>query len=209
MYFYIIFGRLGIKKIVDVTRVNDAASMLRFHSSKYVSEVASYRMYRSNDKGSYKVFLEIVDKWAKRLGLDGYFYLLNFSPFAAPAITNNIHDLCNVQARYRGAFAPAGPPPDGDQWIVVNFAVASKFAVNNYGVHRYNFSVVPVSFIWDWLHVRNTINIAVCITINGVFLCCFRGLKSSLQVLDVSKEIFSCPVTMATANISWKATMKP
>jgi hypothetical protein len=209
MYLQIILERLGAKDMPDVTRVNDVVSMLRFHSTKQGSEPASYQLYRSDTKGAYKVFLNIVEKWKNSLGLDGYFYLVNFSPMAAPAITYNIHDIYDIKARYRGAFAPAGPPPGEDIWPVANFTFANLMVANNYGVHKHNFAVKPVSFIWDWLHVRNTINLAACITINGVFMCCFRGLASSFQSLEIPDDLFPTPVTKAASNISWKATMKP
>jgi hypothetical protein len=208
-WFYLlgILETLGVTKEDNIFRVNNTVSLLKFHSSKHNSDSAKYNIYRSSSKDAFKVFLTVTEKWTKRLGLNGYFYLLNLSPLAAPAITYNIQDIAHIETRYRGAFAPAGPPPGEEVWPIMNLAVASKIVVNNYGVHKHNFSAIPVSFLWDWLHIRNTANVAACITINGVFMACFRSLEQSLEYLDVPKETFSTPPTKAVANTTWKKVM--
>ena len=207
LYLFSLLEKLGLKKEDNLFRVNNAVSLLKFHASKHRLDSAKYKIYRSNSKDAFKVFLGVTETWAKRLGLDGYFYLLNLSPLAAPAITYNIQDIVNVDARYRGAFAPAGPPPSEDIWPLLNFTIASKVIVNNYGVHRHNFDARPVSFLWDWLHVRSTANAAVCITINEVFILCFRSLEQSIELLDVPKETFPTPPTKAIANTTWNKVM--
>ena len=149
----------------------------------------------------------MVKKWKESLGLDGYFYLLSSSPFAAPAITCRLEDIGSSDKRYDGAFAPAGPPPGEELWKVMNLAIAGKIIFNNYGVHKHNFAAKPVTFLWDWLYVRNSAYLAACITINGVCMTCFRGLESSLWLLDCQREKFTSPPTTATANTSWNETM--
>lgn len=207
LYLFTMLEKLGVKKEDNIFRVNNTVSLLKFHASKHSLDSAKYNIYRSDSDNAFKAFLSMTEKWTKRLGLDGYFYLLNMSPLAAPAITYNIKDIANVEARYRGAFAPAGPPPGEDIWPIMNLAVASKIVVNNYGVHKHNFSARPVSFLWDWLHIRNTANVAACITINGVFMACFRSLEPSLELLDVPKETFPTPPTKAIANTTWNKIM--
>ena len=211
LLFYLsnILEALGAKKEDNIFRVNSTVSLLKFHASKHSLDSATYHIYRSDfPKDAFKIFLNVTEKWTKRLGLDGYFYLLNMSPMAAPSITNNIQDISNIEARYRGAFAPAGPPPGPDIWPIINLALASKIAVNNYGVHKHNFSAKPVAFLWDWLHIRNSVHLAACITINGVFISCFRGLEPSFELLEIPKETFPTPPTEATANSTWNKIMK-
>ena len=206
-YLFSILEKLGVKKESNDFRVNSSATLLKFHDSKYSLESAKYELFRSDSKDAFKIFISVAEEWTKRLGLKGYFFLLNVSPLAAPAITYNIRDIINVETRYRSAFAPAGPPPGEDVWPIVNFAVASKIAINNYGAHKHNFSAKPVSFLWDWLHIRNSVHLAACITINGVFMACFRGLEPSFELLEVPKETFSTPPTKAIANTTWNKTM--
>ena len=208
LYLYSILETLGVKKENNIFRVNNMASLLKFHASKHSLDSAKYNIYRSESKDAFKVFLSVAEKWTKRLGLDGYFYLLNLSPLAAPAITYNIQDIAKLETRYRGAFAPAGPPPGAEIWPILNLALASKIVINNYGVHKHNFSAKPISFIWDWLHIRNTAHLCACITINGVSMACFRGLESSLELLDVPTETFPSTPTKAIANTSWNKEMK-
>ena len=209
LYLFSLLEKLGLKKEDNLFRVNNTVLLLKFHASKHSLDSATYHIYRSDSpKNAFKAFLSVAEKWTKRLGLDGYFYLLNVSPMAAPSITYNIQDISKIEARYRGAFAPTGPPPGADLWPIINIALASKIVVNNYGVHKHNFSAKPVSFLWDWLHVRNTTNAAVCITINGVFISCFRGLEQSFALLDIPVETFPNPPTKATANTAWNKIMK-
>ena len=170
-------------------------------------EPARYQLYRSNDTNAFQSFLCINEQWAKSLGLYGYFYLLNVAPLTSPSMTWNIQDITKLEKRYQGVFAPTGPPPSGDIWNVINFALARKCMVNNYGNHKHNFTVTPVSFIWDWLHIRNSFHVAACISINGVFLCCFRGLSTSFDSLDIAKDIFPDPVQNASANVTWDTKM--
>ena len=207
-YLFSILEAIGFTREQNIFRVNNTVSLLKFHASKHCNDRAKYNIYRSDSKSAFKDFLSVTEKWTKRLGLDGYFYLLNLSPLAAPAMTYNIQDIANVEARYRGAFAPAGPPPGEEIWPIMNLAVASKTVVNNYGMHKHNFSAKPVCFAWDWLHIRNTANVAACITINGVFISCFRGLEQSLELLVIPKESFPTPPTKATANTTWNKIMK-
>ena len=208
LYMFSILESMGVKKENNIFRVNNSVSLLKFHASKHSLDSAKYNVYRSDSKGAFKEFLSVTEKWTKNLGLDGYFYLLNLSPLVAPAMTYNIQDISNIEARYRGTFAPAGSPPGEDVWSIMNFAIASKIVINNYGIHKHNFSAKPVSFLWDWLHVRNTANVAACITINGVFMSCFRGLEQSLELLDIPKVTFPTPPTKATANTTWNKIMK-
>ena len=209
MQFYLlgILEKMGIRKESNIFRVNSIASLLKFHESKHSLESAKYKLYRSDSKGAFKVFLSMVEKWTKRLGLDSYYLLLNVSPLAAAAITYNIKDITNVKARYRCAFVPEGPPPGEDIWAALNFITASKILVNNYGVHKHNFSAKPVSYLWDWLHIRSSFNTAACITINGVFMACYRGLEPSMELLEVPTETFPTSPTRATANITWNKIM--
>jgi hypothetical protein len=208
LYLYTLLEQLGMKQKADIFKVNNTVSLLKFHSTKYGNDAAKYNLYRSEAKDAFKTFLNVAEKWTKKVGLDGYFYLINMSPFAAPAITYDINDVANVKTRYHNAFAPAGPPPGEDIWKIMNFAIASKTVINNYGKHKHNFTAKPISFIWDWLHVRNTAHLAACITINGVFLSCFRGLEASLEQLEVPKETFPFPPAESVANVTWNKTMK-
>jgi hypothetical protein len=208
LYLYTLLEQLGMKQQADIYKVNNTVSLLKFHSTNHSNDAAKYRLYRSDAKDAFKKFLNVVEKWTKNVGFNGYFYLINMSPFAAPAITYNINDLANVKTRYHNAFAPAGPPPGEDIWKIMNFSIVSKTVINNYGNHKHNFTAKPVSFIWDWLHLRNTALLAACITINGVFLSCFRGLESSLEQLEVPKETFPFPPAESIANITWNETMK-
>ena len=120
---------------------------------------------------------------------------------------SNIYDISNIKERYRHAIAPAGPPPGADIWPIMNFVVAKKIGIVNYGVHKHNFTAKPVSFMWDWLHIRNSINLAAGITINGVLMVFFRGLPNSLKLLSVPDDVFSEPMALATPNVSWNKTM--
>jgi hypothetical protein len=194
----------------SVTPVNSAVSLLKFHGSQLsLDKIAQYSLYRSENKNAFKVFLKVAEEWTQRLGLNGYFYLVNVSPMAAPATTRRIQDIVKVEKRYHGAFAPAGPPPGEDIWPVMNFSIARKMVLNNYGVHEHNLGTMkPVAFIWDWLDVRNSAHLALCITINGVCMTCFRGLDSSLMLLDVPESTFPTPPIKATANTTWNTTMK-
>lgn len=207
MYLYISLEKLGLKEKADLLRVNDAVSLLRFHSSQYKDEIATYHLYRSESKSAYKAFIAVADQWKKSLGFDGYFHIVNFSPFASPAITYNIQDVCDKKERYKGILVPPGPPADEDIWFIINFATAKKMVLNNYGNHKHNFTAKPINFVWDWLHVRSTGHVCGSISINGIFLGYFRGLESSLQRLSIPKETFPFPVTIAKADVTWRKTM--
>jgi hypothetical protein len=207
MYIYISLEKVGLKEKADLLRVNDAVSLLRFHSSEYKDEVATYHLYRSNEKGAYKTFISMAEQWTKSLGYDGYFHIVNFSPYAAPAISYNIQNICDVKERYKDILVPPGPPADEDIWFIINFATAKKMVMNNYGKHEHNFKAKPVNFLWDWLHVRSTGHVCGSISINGVFMSCFRGLESSFQHLSIPKETFPFPATVAKANVAWRKTM--
>jgi hypothetical protein len=208
MYIYISLETVGLKGKPNLLRVNDAVSLLRFHSSEYKDEVATYHMYRSDEKGAYKTFIAMAEQWKKNLGYDAYFHIVNFSPFSSPAITYNIQDVCNKKDRYKGILVPPGPPADEDIWFIINYATAKKMVLNNYGNHKHNFSAKPVNFLWDWLHVRSTGHVCCSISINGVFLGCFRGLESSFQHLSIPEETFPSPATAAKANVAWRTFMK-
>jgi hypothetical protein len=208
LYFLNLFEHLGYKHTTNVFRVNNVVSLLKFHSSEHRNDDGTYHLYRSDAPNAFKTFLGVVEKWTNNLGLHGYFYLINLSPFAAPAITYNIQDISSITTRYDNAFAPAGPPPGEDIWKIMNFAVADKICINNYGRHKHNFSVKPVSFVWDWMYLRNTANVAACITINGVFMSCFRGLDSSLEMLSAPVETFPSKPGTTVANVSWKKNME-
>lgn len=208
LYMYTLLDKMGVKKEDNMFRVNSVVSLLKFHDSPNSNESARYQLYRTETKGAFRTFLTIVEEWTQRLGLDGYFYLVNVSPFAAPAITYNIQDISNIERRNRNTFAPPGPPPGEDIWKTMNYTVASKMVINNYGAHKHNFSAKPISFLWDWLDVRNSAHLSACITINGVLLTCFRGLESSFDLLSVPEETFASPPTKAIANTTWRKTMQ-
>lgn len=207
-YLFNILETLGLTSDSNIFSVNNTVSLLKFHASKHKLHNATYHIYRSNCRNAFRVFLHVTEKWTESLGLHGYFYLINESPLAAPAITSNIKDISNIKARHRGAFAPAGPPPGKDIWPFINLTLASMIAINNYGVHTHNFNAKPVAFLWDWLHIRNTVHLAACITINGVFISCFRGLEQSFDFLDIPKETFPTPPVKAIANTAWNRIMK-
>jgi hypothetical protein len=210
MYTFLILEWLGLKKKpLDETKVNNIASLFRFQSTKYASEPASYLAFRSKKSGSFKAFLQVVEEWRRKLGIRGYLYLINFSPLVAPGTTSNIRDIGNLDRRYRGAFTPPTPPPGKDVWVGLNCVLADKFMVNNYGTHQHNFGtgVKPVAFMWDWMHMANTHGSAGCITINGVFLCWFRNMPSSLKELNCA-DVLGEPVAEATQNLNWFKTME-
>jgi hypothetical protein len=206
LFVYTLLQRMGWKSKANVARVNDAVSMLRYHAQTTTTDAAAYQLYRSSEapRAAFSHFLEQTAAWTQRLGLNGYFYLVNFSPFAAPAMTRNIQDIRRPETRYRGVFAPAGPPPGADIWAVMNYTVADKMVINNYGNHQHNFTMKPVAFLWDWLHVRSSLHLAACISINGVFLSCFRGLPASFA--DLPEETVG-PATKVQANVTWKKIM--
>jgi hypothetical protein len=208
MYLSIFLEKLRLKeKPQDMTRVNDVASLLRFQDTEEASDPAMYQSFRS-DVGSFKPFLNLVEKWRKALGKTSFFYLINFSPRVAPGVTTNIRDIGSLEGRYRGAFASPGSPPGEDIWLAQNIMLARMIFVNNYGKHEHNFTAKPVAFVWDWLHVANSHVGAGCITINGVFLSWFRGMPSSHKAVNFA-EVLGAPVAESMQNQSWNETMRP
>jgi hypothetical protein len=205
LFQYTLLERCGWKSHPNKERVNDVVSLLRYHAQP-TTDITSYQLYRSSEapRAAFSHFLEQTALWTQRLGLNGYFYLVNFSPHAAPAMTRNIQDIRRTETRYRGVFAPVGPPPGADIWAIMNYSLAGKMVANNYGNHQHNFTMKPVAFMWDWLHVRNSLHFAACICINGVFLSCFRGLPASFA--ELPQENLGA-ATMAEANVTWRKTM--
>jgi hypothetical protein len=158
MYLCIFLEMLRLKEQPqDMTRVNDMASLFRFQDTDQASDPAVSHSFRS-DVGSFKQFLNLVEEWRKALGKTSYFYLINFSPKVAPGVTANIKDIGRLEGRYRGAFAPPGPPPCEAIWLGQNLYCARMIIVNNYGKHRHNFTAKPVGFVWDWLHLANSVS---------------------------------------------------
>lgn len=80
LYLFSILEMLGLKKESNILKLNNAASLLKFHASEHSVDSAKYKLYRSYSKNAFKVFLSVAEKWTKSLGLDGYFYLVNLSP---------------------------------------------------------------------------------------------------------------------------------
>ena len=80
-------------------------------------ELAVFRLYRPGSN-VYKRHIETLEAWKQRVGWDGFYALLNFTPAAAPAIVANAEDLLSIEKRYNGIFVPAGQPPSGEMWKV-------------------------------------------------------------------------------------------
>jgi hypothetical protein len=204
MYLCILLEMLRLKeKPQDMTGVNDMASLF----TDQASDPAMYRSFRS-DVSSFKPWLNLVEEWREALGKKSYFYLINFSPWLAPGVTADIHDICRVEGRNRGASASHGPTPGDDIWLFQNLMFKRMIFVNNYGKHQHNFTAKPVAFVWDWLHLANSHFGTGCITINGVLLSWFRGMPSSHKYVDLA-EVLGAPVAKTMQNQSWNETMRP
>jgi hypothetical protein len=206
MYLCILLEMLRLKeKPQDMTRVNDMASLF----TDQASDPAMYRSFRS-DVGSFKPWLKLVEEWREALGKKSYFYLVNFSPWLAPGVTTDIHDISRIdEGRHRGALASLGPPAGDDILLFQNLMFSRMIFVNNYGKHQHNFTAKPVAFVWDWLHLDSTHFGAGCITINGVLLSWFRGMMpASHKAVDLA-EVLGAPVAKTMQNLSWKETMCP
>ena len=166
---------------------------------------------------AFKNFIRAAEDWHRRLGLRGYLYLVNFSPLVVAATTQNIQDICSVEKRYEGALTRPVPPPNPPTWNLLNSAYTTKLFVNNYGRHDHHFQAKPAEFMWDWLHLSCTIRGCGCITINGVFMSWFRGLKGDfigenapfLSWGGISKQRPERPIAVMEQNMSWFSTMGP
>jgi hypothetical protein len=193
------------------TVVNTLTELQHFYNNEKASSIrASYRIFRSEEQGLFRSsYLKLVDDWRIRLGLKGYFYLMNFGKGGvAPGTTNDVFDIGNRAKRYEGAFFPAGAGPPPPAWNIQNAQCSRIVFVNNYGVHKHNFSFKPESYIWDWIELAAPLHGAGCISINGTFLCFARALESSLKETPFEQK-FGKEVERDHQNDTWFGVMGP
>lgn len=197
----------------DPTRVTNILSYIRFYRSKQASDTTTYSLYHPDPKiflpkYAFRLYLECVEAWRKTLGLNGFFYLCNFSPLVAAGTTTRIQDVASVSLRYKGVFDPITPPPPPFVWKVANSLISDKIIINNYGRHDHNFKARPSAFVWDWLHLASALHGTGCISINGVFLCWFRGMRNDHKCITLGiGNALGEPVTLLNQNVSWFPTM--
>lgn len=129
---------------------------------------------RAPGRNAYKDFITALGKWQEQARWEGFFSLLNFSPDAAPSVVPHAKDLLDIDARYRGIFAPVGKPQGGGLWTLMNALHVRLVFVNNYGRHQHTFKATPTQFLWDWVGMAAPVAGAGCITINGAFLAWTR-----------------------------------
>jgi len=68
---------LGRQPTADLTLVNDAKSLFRYYESPHAAEPAQYALFRDEKtEKPFRAFLEAVEAWRVRLGLQGYFFLV-------------------------------------------------------------------------------------------------------------------------------------
>lgn len=201
---------LGRPAPADPTVVTDAKSLLRFVQSERANDPAVSQLYCvPPSKGlakPFRVFLALIETWRTSLSLAAYFFLINFSPMVAPAVSSNVDDITSAERRYKCAFDRPGPGPPPPLWAVSNFQMARLLFFNNYGIHVHNFSAVPTAFMWDWLELGAHMNGAGCISINGTFLAWVRGLPSALRRNELASKLGE-PVGQVTQNMQWFKTM--
>lgn len=171
---------------------------------------AHYQAFCPGGNKGFKDFLRLVESWKQSIESTGFFYLMNFSPEVACGLTNNIQDIRNREIRYKHAFIPAGPGPPPPVWgSYFNALLSRKIIINNYGIHKHEFSAKPVAFIWDWLELASPLHVCGCITINGTFLSCTRGLPASLERNNAMVKEFGPPTAVTTQNPFWFEQMGP
>jgi hypothetical protein len=201
---------LGKRAATDPTLVNDAKSLFRYYESSHAADPALYAIFRdeASDKKPFHLFLDLLEAWRASLGLVGYFFLVNFSPLISVAMTSDINDIISPSRRYARIMAPPGCPPPPPVWRIANIHHARTMVINNYGAHRHGFSATLSAFIWDWLELAAPLNVAGCITVNGVFSCFVRGTPAAVKRARNSfSDKFGLPVAQLKQNMTWFKVM--
>jgi len=122
---------LGRSAPADPTVVTDAKSLIRFVQSERANDPAVSQLFcvpPSTSEKPFRLFLALVETWRSTLSLAAYFFLLNFSPLVAPAVSADVNDIISPERRYMCAFEKPGPTPPPPLWSVANFQVCSVFA---------------------------------------------------------------------------------
>eukprot|EP00965_Chrysotila_dentata_P162001 5349444-Pleurochrysis_carterae.AAC.2 len=198
---------LGAQPPSDPTLVNDAKSMFQFYESSHASDSAVTQAFQQDTSlKPFRSFLSLLDRFHKARNLKRYFYLSNFSPLVAAGMCEKIQDIASIKLRYANIFDAPGAGPAPKLWILGNPMHSRSLFVNNYGIHKHNFSAKPVAFMWDWLEMAAPIHGAGCMTLNDTFLCWVRCMPSAHKFSPM-REAFGDPVAQVPQNTSWFATM--
>ena len=79
---------------------------------------------------------------------------------------------------------PAGLPPSGREWKMMNSLHVRILFYNNYGRHELRTAAKPRAFLWDWIGMAAPIAGCGCITVNGQFMAWTRWTRGGLDAAE-------------------------